>query len=471
MLTSTETALLPFQRRFLARAKSPKIALAALSLPRGNGKSWLAARLVSDVIPTLEPHEEVVLTAASLEQGRTVFRFVRQMLGESYRYQDTSTRCAVSTRGAGSHRLLRVMASNSKTALGLVNVPVVVGDEPGAWETTGGERMHDAIVTAQGKPNSPLKTVFIGTLAPARGGWWHDLVRAGSGGGRHVQALQMDPAKWQDWKEVLRVNPLMRRFPESRKTLRREHEEALRDPAKKATFLSFRGNLPTENEQTMLLSDQDWRRVVAREVPPRQGRPVLGMDLGRDRAWCGLVALWPNKRVEALAVCPGEPNLAEQERRDGRPAGTYQRLAQQGRLIVASGLRIPPASMVMEVALQEWGRPVSIVCDRFRLSEFQDLHLGIPIEPRATRWSESSEDIWALRREAVDGCLSVDSDSRELLAVSLASTRVLAEGDNVRIQDDSHNRDRNDVGQALVFAAGELARHPQRRSPSIRIVA
>ena len=40
--------------------------------------------------------------------------------------------------------------------------------------------MNDAIVTALGKPGSPMRAVFIGTLAPAMAGWWHELVKAGS---------------------------------------------------------------------------------------------------------------------------------------------------------------------------------------------------------------------------------------------------------------------------------------------------
>ena len=50
--------------------------------------------------------------------------------------------------------------------------------------------MFDAIVTALGKPNSPMRTVFIGTLAPSMSGWWHDLIADGSGPTTYVQALQ-----------------------------------------------------------------------------------------------------------------------------------------------------------------------------------------------------------------------------------------------------------------------------------------
>ena len=56
---------------------------------------------------------------------------------------------------------------HGKTAMGLVNTPYCIMDEPGSYETVGGQLMFDAIQTAQGKPFSPLKAIYIGTLAPA----------------------------------------------------------------------------------------------------------------------------------------------------------------------------------------------------------------------------------------------------------------------------------------------------------------
>ena len=76
-----EIDLRPFQRRFIQAATRPGKDTAALSLPRGNGKSWLAGHLVSRVLSPDDdlfvPDTELVLCAASLEQARVVFRFVR----------------------------------------------------------------------------------------------------------------------------------------------------------------------------------------------------------------------------------------------------------------------------------------------------------------------------------------------------------------------------------------------------------
>ena len=66
----------------------------------------------------------------------------------------------------------------------------------------------DAIQTAMGKPGSPLKALYTGTLAPSTGGWWHDLVAEGSGDGVYVQVLQGDPKRWDQWPEIRKTNPL-----------------------------------------------------------------------------------------------------------------------------------------------------------------------------------------------------------------------------------------------------------------------
>ena len=95
------------------------------------------------------------------------------------------------------------------------------------------------------------------------------------------------------------------------------------DSRLKGRFLSFRLNLPSGDESEVLLTVTDWERVTAREVPEREGRPIVGVDLGGGRAWSAAVAVWGNGRVEARAVAPGLPDLEEQERRDRVAPGTY----------------------------------------------------------------------------------------------------------------------------------------------------
>ena len=73
--------LRPFQRRFIREALRPDIDTAALSLPRGNGKSALAGHILTRVLDPddelFRPGTESVLCAASIEQARIVHRFAR----------------------------------------------------------------------------------------------------------------------------------------------------------------------------------------------------------------------------------------------------------------------------------------------------------------------------------------------------------------------------------------------------------
>lgn len=437
--------------------------IAALSMPRGNGKSFLAAHLCAQVFPTLQPHEEIALAAASIEQGRIVFRFIRQMLGEDgYRYLDSATRCGIT---ASNGARLRVLGSNGKTAMGLVDTPWVIADEPGAWEVAGGQLMADAILTAQGKPGSPLRAVFIGTLAPALSGWWHDLVLGEPQPHRYVHSLIGDRAKWDDWKEICRVNPLTKVSPEFRETLKRERAEARRDSRLKARFLSYRLNVPTADEAQVLLTVDEWNMALARDVAPRRGQPIVGVDLGLGRAWSAAVALWETGRCEAMAVAPGIPSIADQEKRDGVPTGLYRKLVQSGRLDIADGLRVPPVGLLVDRIVAEWGRPKVILCDRFRLDDLKDALPPCPVSPRVTRWSDAAADIRDTRKLTLDEGLSVEHSSRNLLSASLAVAIVKNDDQgNVRlIKRGGHNKARDDVAAALVLAAGAFMRWKQTR--------
>ena len=186
--------LRPFQRTFIRAATAPRIDTAALSLPRSNGKSALAGYLVSRILDPgdklFRPRTESVLCAASIEHARIVFCFAREVLEPAggYRFLDNHTRIGIVHKQANTR--LRVIGSNGKTAMGLVGCPWAICDEPGAWEVNGGTLLHDAIETAKGKPGSPLRALYIGTLAPATAGWWHDLIDDGTQGSTYVQALR-----------------------------------------------------------------------------------------------------------------------------------------------------------------------------------------------------------------------------------------------------------------------------------------
>lgn len=465
-----------FQRKFVSRAFSDDVRTAVLSLPRGNGKSTLSghilARCMTPGDELNQPGAEYLLLAASVAQARHVFRALRaELQGPSYRWQDSSMTLGVTHKATGTR--VKVLSSNGKTAMGMVGNPIAVCDEPGSWETNAGGLMWAALRTAQGKPQSALKIIMIGTVAPAMSGWWPDLVAGGSNPatGLYVQALQGDLKRWDEPDELMRCNPLMRRFPQSRSVLLSELDEAKTDTGLKAQFLSYRLNIPSADESDVVLTLPDWQTVVARDIPPRSGRPVVGVDMGQSRSWCSAVAIWESGRAEALAVSPGVPSIPKQESRDKVPAGEYQALVDAGTLSVADGLQVPTAGHLVSRIFDTWGAPAVIVSDRFRAKEFADEVRGrCRIDSRVSRYSECAADIRMLRRLAKDGiagtALAVSDESQGIIAHSLGRAVVKSDdsGNTRIVKQSKHQTARDDIAAALVLAAGHAGRSIERRA-------
>lgn len=457
--------LRPFQREFLRGALAPGIDTAFLSLPRGNGKSSLAAYLLTRILSPgdelFRPGAESVLLAASIEQARITYRFAREMLGESHhKFTDAANRVSISHPATNTR--LRVISSSGRTAMGLgADTPFAVWDEPGAAEVVGGQLMHDALSTALGKPASDMRLLMIGTIAPSASGWWRELAEGGSHGSTFGMLRQCDDLdRWDDWGMIRHCNPLVEISAKFRERLKLERDAARSDSQLKARFLSYRLNHPAGDESQMLLSVPDWQLALRRPVPDREGSPVCAVDLGHNRAWSAVTAVWANGRAEARAVAPGVPSLEMQEKRDKVERGTYSRLAEQGVLRVAEGLRVPPVPMVIDLLKGTWGKPRKIICDRARINELRDAQpSGVPLVERAARGKfEPAADIRAFRRAVKDGPLAIDPESAALISTSLLAAVVKNdESGCFWLVKKSHNVGRDDVVASLLLNVGQIA--------------
>ncbi len=474
--------LAPFQEKWIRRAFAPGCYKAILCGPRGLGKSTLSAHLLAAALdpdgPLHRAGAESVLLASSLDQARIPFAFLRGICtGDAYRWQDSAQRVAVTHIPTGAR--VRVASSDAKRAFGLgANTPIVVGDEPGAWQERGGAMMHDALETSGGKAD--MRLVLIGTKAPGEeGGWWRGLVDTGSDlPGTYIQTHAATPdddgevPNWDTWKTIRRANPLVDFNPHLRPKLVDERRKARKDEDARRRFCTYRLNCPQRPARSVLLTVDQWRRVEARPVPAPAGRPIVGIDTASSRAWNTAAILWPSGRLDGLCICPGLPDLAEQERRDGKRRGMYQRLADAGLLHVDEGLRVVRVSTLIDRVLAF--RPRVLVADRFRDGEVLDAVKGrVPVVFRRMRqsWSEPTEQIQATRRAALDGTLAVVPAARPLFRLALAETTVEKDDDgNVRlVKADTNNTHRDDLCAALVLACGQMARMPKPRRTRIHV--
>ena len=455
----TTADLRPFQRRFLAAALAPGIEVAALSLPRANGKTTLLALLATRALTPGDPlfveGASNVLIAGSIKQSRPGFRLARAALGEDgYRYEDSNQ--AVKILHLDTQTRLDVHAANAKTALGWLGARLILVDE-GA--VVSGD-LWDAIATTAGKGETTI--IIAGTLAPSgRDDWWPKLVKRGSGPGVHVTVMQGDPDTWDAWPTIRKCNPLAAVNPRLRKTLLRERYEARSDDRLRARFMSLRLNIPTRTDERELIPPHQWEAVLARPVPPREGQAVLGLDLGAARSWSAAALWWRNGRAEVYASIPGIPDIDVQERSLGFGRGVLRSMVDRGTVAVAEGKRVADIDVLLDrlPAVDVQG----VVADRFLAGAMGDALAARrypPVEWRVGQWSTATEDLASFRRYVLDGPLSVAHECRALATLGMAEAEVERDtSGNARL----HKRDwrrRDDVAAALLLAGGAVRRWP-----------
>lgn len=459
--------VLPWQARFVRGAFSQPDD-AGLTLGRGGGKTTLISAIGAACVdvggPLVEPNAESVIVASSFDQALIAFRHVIHFLRPTFeahkgrfRVQDSANRATITDRQTGA--MLRVLGSDPRRAHGLAP-KLVIGDELAQWPATRIDAMLAALTTSLGKiPDS--RALWIGTRPASKA---HPFARILTGdlGYRQVHAAEKDDPPFQR-RTWLKANPGLSHLPDLENRIRKDAAEARRDEAALQSFRALRLNLGVSDVvESVLLDVADWDRVCGRPVPDREGRPIVGLDLGGGRAWCGANACWRNGRIEALAVANGETPVDQQERRDRVPAGTYRRLFDAGLVTTDGERRVPRVEVVVD-RIRQW-RPSLIITDRFRHPELLDAKPPCSVYARKLLPSEWDFDIRAVRRFAADGPLSCDPASRPLVEASLSVSEVRTDESGVSklIKRGHHNAARDDVACALALACGGLARVPVR---------
>lgn len=468
--------LLPFQREFVAGSFADGIDEGALSAPRGAGKTMLLGRIAALAVtpgtPLFHVGETVIVVAGSIDQGRLLAEAAQDVLPKGH-LRWSGLEATTAHRIVGVHvatgTAIRVISSSGKRAMGLgAKNRLLLADEPASWEERSGGLMIQALQGALGKIEGS-RLLIIGTRSPAApDNWWPRMVRDGCQPGRYVKLMAApDNAAWDDYLTLARANPVVRVSPSLRKRILRERDAARVDEVRRYEYGLWRLNRHGPAEDDMLLTVDEWERVMGRPVADRVGECAVGIDAGAGRSWSAAVAVWRSGRVEAWAVVGGVPSLEDRERADGVPLGLYRRLARSGRLHVLEGLETASPEVLVRIVRESGVRPGIVLGDRFQATRLRDACKGwAPFTERITRWSTSTEDIGLTREMVRDGGMSAEENSRGLLTLSLSQARVRFEGGNVRIVKRRGDASRDDVAVALSLAAGAIMRSRRRPAPA-----
>ena len=479
-LAGQALAVLPWQRRFVRGAFRDGVQSAALSVGRGNGKTALLSGIAAATLtgPLVVPRGDTVIVASSFEQARIAFEHVLAFLGDElrdvggkhcpWRVWDTAQQARVEDRRTGAR--VRCIGSDPRRAHGLAPV-LVLADEPAQWPETTGERMRAALATAAGKqPHS--RFVALGTR-PADPEHWFAKMLAGGADYAQTHAAGPDDPKFQR-RTWIKANPSLPHMPDLEAAIRIESGQAKADPALLAAFDALRLNLGTSDVGVSVLIDAGLWSSCEGEADA-SGPCTWGIDLGTSAAQSAVACYWPNTgRLECIAAFPESPPLNERGLRDG-VGNLYVQCAQRGELMTL-GHRTSDIAMLLQAALDRFGRPAAVVADRWREDELRDCldKAGVPgaeLESRGMGFKDGAEDVRGFRRAMADG--RVTPIPSLLLRSAMAEARTISDpAGNAKLSKSTQGgrrlRARDDAAAAAILAVAIGVRRPAQPRPRWR---
>ena len=465
--------LLPWQRRHL-RGAFRKRGDSSLSISRGNGKTTYCAALCAAALdgPLVEPMGETLLIASSFGQGLAAFRHVKHFLKPSFdakpkrwRIQDSANRAEIRDNDTGA--LLRVLGSDPRRLHGAAPKLLLL-DEISQWPHGQLDQMLAALTTSRGKiPDS--RAIWVGTRPNTAD---HAFSRALEGVGMsyvqvHDADPEADPFKEATWRAA---NPSWRFMPDLRAVIKQEADAASIDASALAQFRAYRLNLGVPDTiEAVLLEAETWEGIEG--TAALTGNYALGVDLGTNQAMSAVSAYWPDTgALQAFAVFPELPTLADRGRTDA-VGELYELMAGRGELL-QRGRRVSDVGALLSEALDRWGLPGVIVCDRWRVEELRQ-HLdaiGFPLTELTIRgmgFKDGAADVRGFLEAALRGHLTPEPSL--LLRAAMSEARVVSDPAGNRKLAKKGGGGRRQNGKDDAVAAAILAVSEGRRRAGVEV--
>ena len=468
----------PWQRRFLRGAFAEGVTTAGLTIARGNGKTTLAAAIAAAGIagPLRRSRGLVLVVGASFRGSRILFRHVLAMLAneladrETWRVNDSTASLSIEHRPTGAR--LECIGSDPRRAHGFAPSLAIL-DEPSQWAPNASDRMYSAIKTARGK-QADSRILAIGTAPASESGetWWNRMLAAGTSAATYVQkhAARRDESAWT-LEAMRRANPSMKHLPELEAALKSERAEARQDSGLEPAYRSLRLNLGClDSAVDNVVMDLDtWTRLCER-VAATAGPYILGLDTGGGRSMDAAAGFWwGTGALRVFGAFGSVPNLDERAKRD-RAGPAYRAMRARGELELL-GSRVVPVADLLRRAVERWGRPVAVCCDRFKSLETADAMSAVmpttPLIHRGNGFRDGGEDLRRFRRAGLDGRIAAPESL--LLRTALACARTLTDtAGNTKLSKTGSVRRRESRDDALCAAVMAVAEGDRRGSTQAR---
>ncbi len=238
-----------------------------------------------------------------------------------------------------------------------------------------------------------------------------------------------------------------------------EHESrrAKSTPSDEIFFRSQDLNLPGSPSVERIVSPSDWKRCSGPQ-PERDGKCVLGIDLGGSASMTAATALWPGTgRIEVFGAFPSMPGIEARQRRDGI---RYDLMRKSGELNLHQGRMVRVGVFLQSVLSKLAGERVLVIgADRYRRAETEqalaDAGSRSPVVWRGTGASataDGSHDVRAFQRFVMEKKL-FHGDSM-MLSSAVAGSRLRYDGAGNPALDKRSGLSRIDSLSAAVIAAG-----------------
>ena len=472
----------PWERRFFANFERTA-GDCAVSMGRGNGKSAAVSAIACAVLHPNGPlhgrRAQAICVAPSFPQSKIIFEDCLEMMEQATGGLDRATWRVLDS---GSVALLehrdskaRIRCIGGKPATGHGHRPkIALLDEPAQWDRSKGERMLAAIKTGLGKVEGS-RMIALGTR-PASADHWFEKMLKGIG----VEFATVFSASEKDsataWRSILKANPSLRggRFRSLALRIKRELEDAKMDPGLMQSFKALRLNQGCSDIEVAVLLDAGlWDEIEGEDEmsPPL----IWGVDLGTSSAQSAVSCYSPKTgALECVAAFPELPNLYERGLADG-VGDQYRRCYQRGELILA-GRRAVDLHILLDEALDRWGRPSVVVADRWREAELTDALEKAKIPParlvrRGMGFKDGAEDVRSFRRACAEG--KVIPKQSLLLWTAMAEARVISDpAGNQKLAKNAQGgrrlRAKDDCASAGILAVAEGTRTSSSKRPSWR---